>query len=133
MTTEIDLAHHVHQLKLLLKTANDPKLLWEEMQILGKKAFHLQSKMEEELDELEQATQEITAVQMIYETRETMWDIMNQLAKRELELKEKPHPSTKPQESCGCSGSHDECCHHTHDCCCHQKKKCCDKGKKNEK
>ena len=52
MTTEIDLADHIHQLKLLLKTAKDPKLLWEEMQILGKKAFNLQVKIEEELDEV---------------------------------------------------------------------------------
>lgn len=127
MTTEIDLAHHIHSLKLLLKTAQDPKLLWEEMQILGKKACNLQVKIEEELDELEKTTTEITAVQMLYATRETMWDIINQIAARELELKNKPHPSKMPEHHC--------CCHHHEEghCCCHEektKKKCCCKGKK---
>ncbi len=126
MTTEIDLTDHIHQLKLLLKTAKDPKLLWEEMQILGKKAFNLQEKIEKELKELEQSAKEITAVQMIYETRESMWDIMNQIATKELELKNKPHPATMPEHHC--------CCHHHGEgCCCHEEKsqkKCCCKGKK---
>lgn len=137
MTTEIDLAHHIHSLKLLLKTAEDPKLLWEEMQILGKKAFHLQEKMEKELEELEKATKEVTSIQMIYETRENMWDIMNKIATRELELKNKPHPAKAPEHHCCCHHHAEDhcCCHHESEPkkCCHQKatkKKCCCKGKK---
>ncbi len=129
MTTAEDLAHHIHQLKLLLKTAQDPKLLWEEMQIIGKKAFQLQEKMTTELETLEKSTQEITAIQMLYATRESMWDIMNQLAQRELELKAKPHPKTTCSHKC-CCHAHEEntksCAHSEtkHHCCTKGKKKC---------
>jgi len=135
MTKETDLAHHIHNLKMMVDVANDPKLLWEEMQILGKKAFKLQEKMDNLLNELEEEATEITSIQMLSDTREMMWDLMNQLATRELELKEKPHPKC-------CSHEHHCCCHEHaeehHSCCCHghkehqcsQKNKCTKKGKK---
>ena len=46
----VQLAHHLHHLEEMLELASDPKLLWEEMQILGKKAFNLQEKMENGLN-----------------------------------------------------------------------------------
>ena len=55
----VQLAHHLHHLEEMLELANDPKLLWEEMQILGKKAFTLQEKMEQELNELEEEIKEV--------------------------------------------------------------------------
>ena len=121
----VQLAHHLHHLEEMLDLANDPKLLWEEMQILGKKAFTLQEKMEQELNELEEELKEISAIQTIFETREKMWDIMNQLAVAELKLKEKT--LTKAPKK--------QCCHkkETHKCCCHEHepdKECCDKKKK---
>lgn len=126
MTKETDLAHHIHNLKMMVDVANDPKLLWEEMQILGKKAFNLQEKMEKLLDDLEATATEITAIQMLSDTREMMWDLMNQLAARELALKSKPHPKTCSHEEHHC------CCHEHHECHCHkeEKKKSCCKGKK---
>ena len=116
----IQLAHHLHHLEEMLELANDPKLLWEEMQILGKKAFTLQEKMEIELNELEEELKEVSAIQTIFETREKMWDIMNQLAMAELKLKEKT--LTK-------SGK--KCCHkkEEHHCCCHEHADKCCKGK----
>lgn len=134
MTKETELAHHIHNLKMMVKLADDPKLLWEEMQILGKKAFKLQEKMDNLLNELEESTTEITAIQMLSDTREMMWDLMNQLATRELELKNKPHPKNCTQEHHCCCHEHSE----KHHCCCHdhkkgqccQKKKCTTKGKK---
>jgi hypothetical protein len=131
MTKETDLAKHMHSLKLIVKTAQEPKLLWEEMQILAPKAFKLQEKIEKLLTELEETATEVTAVQMLAETREMMWDLMTLLAERELQLKTLPHPTA-------CQHSHHHCCcHHEdseehHHCCCHEEKKvkkCC-KGKK---
>ena len=119
----IQLAHHLHHLEEMLELANDPKLLWEEMQILGKKAFTLQEKIENELNELENELREVAAVQTIFETREKMWDIMNQLAIAELKLKEKTLTKTTKK-----------CCHEKeeHKCCCHHEngKRCCDKKEK---
>ena len=124
MTKETDLAHHIHNLKMMVEVANDPKLLWEEMQILGKKAFTLQEKAEKLLNELEGQASEITTIQMLSNTREMMWDLMNQLASRELELKNKPHPKTCAHAEHHC------CCHEHHERHCHEKKKTCCKGKK---
>lgn len=119
----VQLAHHLHHLEEMLELANDPKLLWEEMQILGKKAFNLQEKMEAELNELEKELKEVSAIQTIFETREKMWDIMNQLAMAELKLKEKT--LTKPAKKC-CHGKaeHKCCCHEHEDKCCKGKAKC---------
>lgn len=118
----VQLAHHLHHLEEMLELANGPKLLWEEMQILGKKAFTLQEKMEAELNELEEELKEVSAIQTIFETREKMWDIMNQLAVAELKLKEKT--LTKSGKKC-CHGKAE------HHCCCHEHEdKCsCKKGK----
>lgn len=127
MTKETDLAHHIHNLKMMVEVANEPKLLWEEMQILGKKAFNLQEKAEKLLNELEKEATKITTIQMLSNTREMMWDLMNQLASRELELKAKPHP-----QKCTKEEHHHCCCHEHHECHCHEKKekKSCCKGKK---
>ena len=126
----LELAHQLHHLEELLELANDPKLLWEEMQILGKKAFTLQEKMENLLNDLEEETKEISAIQTIFETREKMWDMMNQLAVAELKLKEKT--LTKSPQKC-CQKKNGEkgcCCGHKHKTePCHKEKKCSCKGK----
>jgi len=117
----IQLAHHLHHLEEMLEIAENPKLLWEEMQILGKKAFTLQEKMEGLLTELEAETQEVSAVQTLFETREKMWDMMNQLADAELKLKERTLKKSSPKcEHKKC------CCHHNHtdNCCAGKGKKC---------
>ena len=116
----LQLAHHLQHLEEMLELANNPKLLWEEMQILGKKAFTLQEKMETELNELENELLEVSAVQTIFEIREKMWDIMNQIAVAELKLKEKTlKRSHKCEKSCSC--------HHQRTTNCHKKKCTCTK------
>ena len=121
------LAHHLHHLEEMVELAENPKLLWEEMQILGKKAFTLQEEMEELLNALEEETKEISAIQTLFETREKMWDMMNQLAAAELKLKEKT--LTKKSNA----DTHKCWCHHEHGKkCCHEEHKCtCKKGAKN--
>ena len=114
----IQLAHYLHHLEEMLVLAEDPKLLWEEMQILGKKAFTLQEKMEQLLTDLETETKEVSVIQTLFETREKMWDMMSQLAQAELKLKEKTLTKTNKKEAHKCG-----CCHH-HE----QEGKCC-KGK----
>ena len=120
----LELAHQLHHLEEMLEIANDPKILWEEMQILGKKAFVLQEKMEMLLNELESELKEVSAIQTLFETREKMWDIMNQLATAELKLKEKTLKKS-PSSKC-CHGKHERCCHHKHNDkeCCHHEKNC---------
>ena len=126
----LELAHQLHHLEEMLELANDPKLLWEEMQILGKKAFALQEKMENLLNDLEEETKEISAIQTIFETREKMWDMMNQLAMAELKLKEKTLTKS-PKKCCQKKKEEKECCcdykHKTESC--HEKRKCSCKGK----
>ncbi len=129
----IQLAHHLHHLEELLEVAENPKLLWEEMQILGKKAFDLQEKMEAEINELEEELKEVSAIQTVFETREKMWDIMSQLAMAELKLKEKT--LTKAPKKCCHKDEHKDCCCHNEEhregCCSHQgEHKCCSKKEK---
>ena len=121
----IQLADHLHHLEEMLELANDPKLLWEEMQILGNKAFTLQEKMEAELNELETELKEVSAIQTLFETRERMWDIMNQLAVAELKLKEKTLTKAPSEKCCHRKGEHTCCCSHKH-----HEEKCCDKKEK---
>ncbi len=123
----LELAHQLHHLEEMVELVNDPKLLWEEMQILGKKAFTLQEKMEKLLNVLEKETEEVSAVQTLFETRERMWDIMNQLAVAELKLKEKTL-TKKGKKCCSQKEEHKCCCHHEHsDKCCQKKGKKCQK------
>ncbi len=125
----IQLAHHLHHLEEMVELAENPKLLWEEMQILGKKAFTLQEEMEELLNALEIETKEISAIQTLFETREKMWDMMNQLAAAELKLKEKTlTKSAQKEHKCCCHHKHGEqCCHEEHKCTCHKGGKKCQK------
>ena len=125
----LQLAHHLHHLQEMLELAQNPKLLWEEMQILGKKAFALQQEMEEELNELETELEEISAIQTLFETREKMWDIMNELALVELKLKEKTLTKASSQKSLSAKEDHHCCCHEHGEKCCGKKGKCTSKNK----
>ena len=122
----LELAHQLHHLQELADLANDPKLLWEEMQILGQKAFALQDKMEILLNTLEKETNEVSAIQTLFETREKMWDIMNQLAQTELKIKEKTHKKTETSpKHCKCKKEKSStCCCHNHAQCDKEQEKC---------
>lgn len=116
------------QLLALSKSAADEKVLPQEMQIIQQKAFDVQEQMMTLLEEQEQIADDIRAVQNIFQIREDVWDIMNNLAIREAEIKAKfgiKGESPKAEHTC--------CHHHNEGCCCghhHGKKKCCKKEKK---
>ncbi len=146
-------------LNKLLETSQNPKIVWEEMQILAANAFDLQDQIMAELDTAEQSETDIAAVQQLFETREYVWDIMNQIALAEAHLKEKTFPNgkgekahqsaAKTQKGCCCGHHHTHeqtggCAHHhtEKECCCSSKgtkskcaqksgatKKCCRKSK----
>lgn len=132
------LTHQIEHLEELLETAQNPKILWEEMQILGNQAFDLQDKIMLALDKAEETETDIAAVQQLFETREYVWDLMNQIALSEARLKEKTFPNGKGEKktTCSCHGQkegkkHSCCCSHEHkeeNCCCTHKHKgeaCC--------
>jgi len=118
------------QLLALSKSAAEDKVLPQEMQLIQEKAFRVQEEMMELLTEQEATTSDIREVQNIFQIREDVWDIMNNLAIREAEVKAKfgiKGESPKAEHTC--------CHHHHHDgkCCCshhHEEKKC---GKKEKK
>ncbi len=117
------------QLLALSKSAADEKVLPQEMQIIQQKAFEVQEAMMQLLDKEEASANDVRAIQNVFQIREDVWDIMNNLAIREAEVKAKfgiKGESPKAEHKC--------CCHHHHDeeCCCehHHKKECCKKEKK---
>ena len=118
------------QLLALSKSAAEDKVLPQEMQLIQEKAFKVQEEMMELLTEQEATTSDIREVQNIFQIREDVWDIMNNLAIREAEVKAKfgiKGESPKAEHTC--------CHHHHHDgeCCCghhHEEKTCCKKEKK---
>ncbi len=130
MTNTLNAA--IERLNTLLADSQKKKLLWEEMQIISQKAFDLQDNILAELDKIEQTETDITKIQAAFGAREMIWDIMNQIATRELEIKEKTHRKETPAER---AKRHteamepDECDHH---CCCghhHTEEQCCKKQK----
>ena len=132
------LTHQIEHLEELLETAQNPKILWEEMQILGGQAFDLQDKIMLALDRAEETETDIAAVQQLFETREYVWDLMNQIALLEAHLKEKTFPNGQGEKkaacschehkdgkkhSCHCAHNHKEAsCHCAHE---HKGEACC--------
>lgn len=116
------------QLLALSKSAADEKVLPQEMRLIGQKAFEIQEQMMHLLEKEEENIKDVRAIQNIFQIREDVWDIMNNLAIRETEIKAKfgiKGESPKAEHTC---------CHHHHDdkCCCkhHSKEKCCKKENK---
>lgn len=133
--------HLKTHLKELLETAENPKILWEEMALVAQNAFQLQAEATEQLARLEAAEQDIARLSVLFDLREEIWDLADKLAQRELEIKEKtlhprknapaktdhPHKSGHDAHAC-CCHTHDEAkestapCYHKHGCCCHTHK-----------
>lgn len=128
----------IQQLTHLAEQSKNKKLLWEEMQIISQKAFELQDLIMDELDKTEAIEKDIVKVQAAFNARESIWELMNQITNRELELKEKAHHKETPEERAKrhqevMAETHDHCCHgHHHEgCCCHhhEQKACENKHK----
>ena len=130
----------LNRLAELAETAQNKKILIEEMRLVSAKAFEIQDELMALLDAQELVEKEFDAVQELFDVRETVWDIVNKIALRELDVKEKSlskdtYKSMKEeahQEHHCCCGKHahkGDCCgKHTHegDCCGKKKKdECC--------
>ena len=135
----------INHLNKLLETAQNPKILLEEMQIISNNAFDLQEELMQLLNQIEETQTDINTIQDAFSTRETVWDLINKIALREKELidshasrkafeehQKNKRCSTKTKKSscmsdeCCCHTTktddceQDECHHHTHKCtCCH--------------
>ncbi len=121
------------RLNQLAKTAQNPKILIEEMRIVSNEAFQIQEKLMQELDEAEAIETNIEAVQELFEVRELVWDTINQIALREKDVKEhtqsreafEKHQKEQKKhahESCCCGHHHEE---DTHECCGHHHNQTC--------
>ena len=141
---EQNIDQKLNRLSHLAETAENPKILLEEIRLVSAEAFQLQDDLMALLDEAEKVETDIETVQTLFETRESVWDVINKIALREKEIKEshasreafKKHQAQekgKKQASdchcehhddtevhangchCGHHGEHEE---HTHECCC---------------
>lgn len=113
-------------LNKLKETANNPKILWEEMKIVADKSFKLQEDILDLIKQAEETEQNVAALQSLFETREMVWDIIEEITELEIKSKEKAH--TKKSK---CASKKDSCCKHnnceekpesecTGHCCCHK-------------
>lgn len=103
----------------LLESAQNPKILLEEIQIVSQKAFTLQEELMLLLDESEKTETDIPTLQTVFNTREIVWDAIAQIATQEMAIKEKTYqkkttstPHQKKKDGC-CSGESCCCDHHT--------------------
>lgn len=84
-----EIAHKLHKLNHLFEHAQNDKILWEEMQILSKSAFDLQDEILQLLDKNEKTEKDLIKLQAVFDARELVWDLINKIALREVEVKEK--------------------------------------------
>lgn len=94
-----EIAHKLHKLNHLLEHAQNDKILWEEMQILSKGAFDLQDEILQILDTNEKIETDLIKLQAIFDARELVWDLINKIALREVEVKEKTFKKTTQKPS----------------------------------
>ena len=124
-----EITKKVEALNRLKETAHNPKILIEEMQIVADKAFQLQEDIIALIQQAEEQEANIAAIQSLFETKEMVWDIIENITSRELEIKEKTHQKgscNHKKEDC-CCGSKEHDCHQEDDNACSNKKCCCHK------
>lgn len=118
-----EITKKINALNKLKETAHNPKILWEEMQLVSEKSFKLQEDILELIKKAEETEQNISALQTLFETREVVWDIINDITAQEIIVKEKTHT----KKSCSCKEK--KCSQEEkHDCC---SDKCCCSHKHN--
>lgn len=117
----------LYQLNKLNETAHNKKILLEEMRIVSQKAFDLQEEIMSLLDAAELTERDVEAMRELFDTREVVWNTMNEIALRELEIKEKSYHkqsscchSNKATGNCHCSGNKtsSETCRCSDNCTC---------------
>ncbi|MDD3669508.1 MAG: hypothetical protein PHX68_04465 [Alphaproteobacteria bacterium] len=92
----MDVAQQITRLNALWRNAQEPKLLWEEMQVIAQQAFAVQAEAMEALDRSEKTASSVAAVQSVFAAREQVWDIAGKIAAREQEIKEKTFKRGNP-------------------------------------
>lgn len=120
----------LNHLAELAETSQNKKILIEEMRLVSAKAFELQDELMSLLDAQELVEKEFDAVQELFDIREAVWDIVNKIALRELDVKEKSlsketykimKEETHKEHHCCCQHTGENCCcgEHSHDdnCC----------------
>lgn len=136
-----EIEQKLNRLDQLSHTAQNPKIVLEEIRLVSAEAFQLQDELMSALDKAEAIETDIETVQTLFATREAVWDTINQIALREKEIKEshtsreafeKHRTEAKKQEAqykdectCQCEGNCEQSSthHHEHDhhcCCCHE-------------
>lgn len=111
----------------LSQTAQNKKILPEECVMVTNQAFQLENEILT-LIEAEEATEtDIKSIQMLYDLRENVWDIVGKITAREEEVKAKAHIKETYRENKEAFRAEAEkeqcCCHHHHaGCCCGEEK-----------
>ena len=108
----------------LSQTAQNKKILPEECVMVTNQAFQLENEILT-LIEAEEATEtDIKSIQMLYDLRENVWDIVGKITAREEEVKAKAHIKETYRENKEAFRTEQEhCCHHHHaGCCCGEEK-----------
>lgn len=117
----------LYQLNQLNETAHNKKILLEEMRIVSEKAFDLQEEIMSLLDAAELTERDVEAMRELFDTREAVWNTMNEIALRELEVKEKSYQkqtgycrTDSSIKKCHCSDkeTNKDVCHCSTDCTC---------------
>ena len=117
----------LYQLNQLNETAHNKKILLEEMRIVSEKAFDLQEEIMSLLDAAELTERDVEAMRELFDTREAVWNTMNEIALRELEVKEKSYQkqtgccrTDSAIKKCHCSDkeTNKDVCHCSTDCTC---------------
>lgn len=131
-----EITKKVEALNKLKETAHNPKILIEEMRLVADKAFQLQEDILSLIHQAEEQEENIATIQSLFETREMVWDMMDDITSRELEIKEKTHQKgacKHQKETCNhqkdgcCCTSKEHDCHQDDDNTCSNKKCCCHK------
>lgn len=100
-----EITKKLNSLNKLKETAHNSKILWEEMKIVSEKSFKLQEEILELINKAEETEENITALQTLFETRELVWDIINDITTQEMVLKEATHTkATKKECKSSCKG-----------------------------
>ena len=123
-----EITKKMESLNKLRETANNPKILWEEMKIVADKSFKLQEDILELIKQAEETEQNVAALQSLFETREMVWDIIDEITTLEIKSKEKAHTKqSKCSSKKECDCSKEGCCSHEDNeeechghCCCHK-------------
>ena len=113
------------QLIHLSELAQNKKILPEECKIISNEAFQLENEILTLIEKAEEKETDIKTVQLLYDLRENVWDIVGKITAREEEVKARSlNKETYREKKEAFQAEKESCCHsHHHDAChCHDEK-----------